>query len=141
MAKENNLTKGVSEPEKVDLYMKTLDYPMKDVVEYLRSLILSIDDRIGEGVYWNVPTFYFTGPMLPFEPKQYKRYIVGFNFFQKDCIRMIFLHGATVKDQSGLLKGDYADGRRIASFKSMAEVKNNEKELRESIQQLILLMK
>ncbi len=140
MAKETNLTKGISEPEKVDLYMKGLDYPLKDVVEYLRALFLSADIRIGEGIYWNVPTFYFTGPMNPFEPKAYKRYLVGFNFFQKDCIRLIFLHGASVKGHSELLQGDYKDGRRIASIRSIEDALNKEKELQAILQQLILLM-
>lgn len=140
MKKENNLYLGISEPEKVDAFMDALDYPMKDVVEYLRAFILKADKNIGEGIYWNAPTFYYTGKMQPFEPKEYKRYIVGFNFFQKDCVRLIFLKGANATDATGLLEGDYKDGRRLALFKSMDDVKNKEKALKAIIKSLVKLM-
>jgi len=37
---------------------------------------------------------------------------------------------ATVKDASGLLEGDYADGRRLAIFYSSKDVKSKDKALR-----------
>lgn len=137
MKKQNNLATGISEPEKVNAFMDNLDYPLADVAHALRELILKTDKKIGEGIYWNVPTFYYTGEMKPFDPKTYKRYIVGFNLFQKDCVRLIFLRGADVNDKSGLLEGEYKDGRRIASFRSMADVKKNEKELKKIIKTLL----
>ena len=63
MKKETNLTKGITEPEIVDTYMNNLKHPLFDLAEYLRTFILSIDKSIGEGIYWNVPTFFFTGKM------------------------------------------------------------------------------
>ena len=114
---------------------------MKDIMVHLRSFILKIDKNIGEGIFWNAPTFYFTGKMKPFDPKLYKRYIVGFNFFKQDAVRLIFLQGADAKDPKGILEGDYTDGRRIISLKSMEEVKKYEKELKKIIMQLIKLMK
>lgn len=140
MKKETNLNAGISEPEKVDAFMDALKYPMKDVVEYLREFILKTDKKIGEGIYWNAPTFYYTGKMQPFEPKEYKRYIVGFNLFQKDCVRLIFLRGADAADPTGLLEGDYKDGRRLALFKSMDDVKSKEKALKNIIKSLLKRM-
>ena len=137
MKKVTNLNAGISEPEKVDAFMDALKYPMKDVVEYLREFILKTDKKIGEGIYWNAPTFYYTGKMQPFEPKEYKRYIVGFNLFQKDCVRLIFLRGADAADPTGLLEGDYKDGRRLALFKSMDDVKSKEKALKNIIKSLL----
>jgi len=140
MKKETNLTKGITEPEIVDTYMNNLKHPLFDLAEYLRTFILSIDKSIGEGIYWNVPTFYFTGEMKPFNPKEYKRFIVNFNFYKQDTIRLIFLRGADATDPTGLLEGDYKDGRRVASFKSIDEFKSKEAAFKKIIKQLLNLM-
>lgn len=137
MKKQNNLALGISEPEKVAAYLDGLDHPLKDLAEYLRSLILAADPNIGEGIYWNAPTFFFTGAMPDFDPKTYKRYIVGFNFYRKDAIRLIFLHGARANNDSGLLEGDYPDGRRIVTFTSIEAAKANKKALGQIIQTLV----
>lgn len=140
MAKENNLFLGVSEPAIVDEYMSTLKHPMLDMVEYLRKFILSIDKNIGEGIYWNAPTFYYTGKMKPFEAKEYKRYISGFVFNRQDCVRMVFLTGAKLDDNTGLFEGDFKDQRKLVVFKSMDEVKAKEKELKKAIKKWISMV-
>jgi len=140
MKKETTLTAGISEPEKVDEFIKGLKHPMLSVMKYLREFILSCDKNIGEGIYWNAPTFYYTGKMKPFDPKEYKRYIVGFNFYKQDTVRLIFLKGADAKDPKGLLEGDYKDGRRLMSFKSLDDVKSKEAELKKIVKQLVKLM-
>lgn len=112
-----------SEPAKVDAYMAKLRHPLADVATALRKIILSTDPEIGEEIKWNAPTFFYTGGMKPSDPKEYKRYIIVFNLFQKDCIRLVVWQGARVKDRSGLLKGDYKDGRRLALFHSIEEVR------------------
>jgi hypothetical protein len=135
--KETNLTLGISEPQKVDEFIENLKHPLLDLVQYLRTFILSIDKTIGEGIYWNAPTFFYIGKMKPFNPKEYKRYIVGFNFYKQDTIRLIFLRGASAIDPTRLLEGDYKDGRRIVSLKSVDHLKGNEKELKNIIKQLV----
>lgn len=127
-----SLTKA-SDTGKVDAYMKQLKHPLSDVVEALRKIILSTDREIGEEIKWNAPSFFYTGEMAPFDPKEYKRYIIVFNLFQKDCVRLVFWQGARVKDKSGFLQGDYADGRRLAHFSSMEEVKSKQGLLQNSI--------
>jgi hypothetical protein len=139
--KENNLTLGVSEPTIVDAYMQTLQNPFADVAAYIRQIILSIDKTIGEGIYWNAPTFFYTGTMQAFNPKEYKRYIVGFVFNKKDCIRLVFLRGADVTDTTNLLEGDYKDGRRLITFTSIEDVKSKEKDLAKIIKQIIKNLK
>jgi hypothetical protein len=139
--KENNLTLGISEPNIVDNYMQTLQHPLADVAEYIRQLILSIDKTIGEGIYWNAPTFYYTGTMSAFNPKEYKRYIVGFVFNKKDCVRLVFLRGADVTDTVNLLEGDYKDGRRLITFIGIEDVKSKEKDLAKIIKQIIKNLK
>jgi len=122
------LTKS-SEPGKVDAYMQGLTHPLAKVVEALRKIILSSDREIGEEIKWNAPTYFYTGEMKPFNPKEYKRYIVVFNLFRKDCIRLVFPSGARVADKSGFLEGDYADGRRLALFFNMGDVKSKQASL------------
>lgn len=135
--KGNALFNGVSEPETVDAYMKKLKHPLHGAATELRKIILKADKRIGEGIFWNAPTFYFTGEMKSFDPKTYKRYIVGFNFFKQDMLRLIFLRGAEVKKHGGLLEGEYKDGRRLALFRSLADVKKNEKALKSIVKELV----
>jgi len=120
--------------------MKELNHPLKEIVQYVRELILSIDKKIGEGIYWNAPTFFFTGNMKPFDPKEYKRYIVGFVFNKQDCIRMVFLQGSTVLDKTEILEGDFKDNRKLVVFKSLEEAKRKENALKDIIKQLIKQM-
>ena len=122
-----------SESEKVDAYMQKLKHPLAAVVEALRRIILSTGTEIGEEVKWNAPTFFYSGEMKPSDPKKYKRYLIVFNLFQKDCIRLVFPSGARIKDSSGLLAGNYADGRRLALFHNMEDVKSKTKSLQQAI--------
>jgi hypothetical protein len=64
--------------------------------------------------------------MKPFDPKEYKREIIVFNLF-KGRIMLVFPSGAKVNDKSGLLQGEYKDGRRITIFKDMEDVRSKEK--------------
>jgi hypothetical protein len=52
----------------------------------------------------------------------------------------VFLKGANATDHTGLLEGDYKDGRRICSLKSIDDLKIKEKELKKIIRQLVQLM-
>jgi hypothetical protein len=129
-----------SEPDKVTAYMKSLEHPLSDVVEALRQIILKADKSVGEEIKWNAPTFFYMGAMKPFNPKEYKRYLVVSNLFKKDCIRLVFWGAGKVKDTSGFLEGDYADGRRLALFYDMKDVKSKEKSLQNVIRQQLNLM-
>ena len=140
MKSKQELSTKPSEPEKVDAYLKKLKHPLKEVVEALRQIILSTDKEIGEEIKWNAPTFFFSGEMRPFNPKEYKRYVVVFNLYQKDCIRLVFPSGAKVNDKTGLLQGDYSDGRRLALFPNMAEVESKEKVLQAVIRKWLKLL-
>jgi hypothetical protein len=140
MPKIIELNTKASEPEKVDAYMSRLKHPLAKVVEDLRQIILSTDEEIGEEIKWNAPTFFYAGKMKPTNPKEYRRYIVVFNLFKQDCIRLVFPSGAKVKDASGLLEGDYADGRRLAMFYSSKDVKSKAKALRAVITQWLKLL-
>jgi hypothetical protein len=140
MSKTAEMTTKVSEPKKVDAYIGKLKHPLAKVVQDLRKIILSTDSEIGEEIKWNAPTFFYAGEMKPTNPKEYRRYIAVFNLFKKDCIRLVFPSGAKVKDESGLLEGDYADGRRLAMFYNSKDVKSKEKSLRAVISKWLRLL-
>ncbi len=138
--KKNEETTKSSDLKSVDAYIAKCKHPLLNVVKALRIIILSTDKSIGEEIAWNAPSFFYTGKMKPFNPKEYKRLIVNFNLFREDCIRLIFLTGSKLNDKSGLLEGDYADGRRLALFHNMADVKKNEKVLQQLIKKWLLLL-
>ena len=140
MKAKQNISTKLSEPDKVDAYIRKLKHPLKEVVESLRQTILSTDPEIGEEIKWNAPTFFYSGEMKPFNPKEYKRYIVVFNLYRKDCIRLVFPSGAKINDTSGLLEGDYADGRRLALFQNMDEVESKAKALQRAIKRWLTLL-
>src|SRR5271154_7027009 len=140
MPKPNAPTTKPSEPEKVNAYMAKLKHPLTNVVSDLRKIILSTNKEIGEEIKWNAPTFFYAGKMKPTDPKKYVRYLVVFNLYKKDCIRLVFPSGAKVKDTSGLLEGDYADGRRLAMFYDLKDVKSKEKALQRIIKKWLSLL-
>ncbi|HXJ86428.1 MAG TPA: DUF1801 domain-containing protein [Candidatus Binatia bacterium] len=133
MKKKQQLLTKASEPDKVDVYMQKLKHPLAGVVAALRKIILSTDEEIGEEIKWNAPTFFYAGEMAPSDPKKYKRYMIVFNIYQKDCIRLVFPSGAKINDTSGFLHGDYADGRRLALFHNLEEVQSQTKPLQRAI--------
>lgn len=140
MPKKPSISTKKSEPEKVDAYLQAMQHPLKGVVEELRTIILNADSSIGEEIKWNAPAFFYAGPMADFDPKQYKRHVTVFNLFKKDCIRLVFPTGASIGDTSGLLSGDYADGRRLATFSSVEEVHSKKQALEQAIKKWLTVL-
>ena len=139
--KSDELTTQSSQPEKVDAYIQNMKHPLKNVVEALRQLILETDHEIGEEVKWNAPTFFYSGPMRPSNPKEYKRYLIVFNLYQQNCVRLVFPSGAKVDDGSGkLLEGNYADGRRLALFRSLDDVEAKKPMMQAAIRKWLELL-
>jgi len=134
--KANPSTKAPT-PEQVDTFMRALQHTLKNVVEELRAIILSAHSAIGEEIKWNAPAFFYTGAMPEFDPKLHKRHIVVFNLFKKDSARLVFLSGARIGDSSGLLTGNYSDGRRLAEFSGMEQVQSRKASLKAAIRKWI----
>jgi hypothetical protein len=122
------MSKQLSDTEQVSNFIEQLEPSLSEVVQYIRQVIMGVDTVIGERIKWNHPSFYYTGEMEPFDPKEYKREIAVFNLF-KGKIMLVFTSGAKVNDRSGLLQGDFKDGRRTALFTDLADVKAKEKDL------------
>ena len=122
----------ISDEDQVSAHIKRLDPELSKSIQYLRELILDTDKYIGERIKWNNPSFYYTGEMKPFDPKEYKREIIVCNLF-KGRIMLVFPSGAKVNDKSGFLEGDYKDGRRTVVFKDMDDIKSRAKLLQKVI--------
>ena len=125
------MTKLTNE-EQVTEHIQKLDSALTEIIETIRQIILKTDKEIGEYIKWNNPSFYYTGDMKPFDPKEYKRDIIVMNL-HKGRTMLVFPSGAQVNDTSGLLEGDYKDGRRLVIFKDMDDVKTKEKALQNVI--------
>ena len=117
-------SKKPSNEEEVSAYFGQLDYPLIEVVSALRQIVLSTDQEIGEQIKWNSLSFYYTGAMQAFDPKDYKRDLVVFNLRKKDFVLLVFPTGASIDDRTGLLEGNFPDGRKIIKFATLAEVQN-----------------
>lgn len=123
----------------VTAYIQNLEPTFGEIVQTIRQIILSTDKEIGEEIKWNAPTFYYTGDMKPFNPKEYKRYIIVTNF-HKGRILLVFPSGAKVNDTTGFLEGDYKDGRRLIYFKDLEDVTSKEIALRQVIKTWLSLV-
>ena len=114
-------SRALSDTEAVTGYIRQLEEPIRSIVDALRQVILGIDAEIAEEIKWNAPSFYYSGEMKPFDPKEYKRYIIVMNLHKR--MLLVFPSGAKIDNTSGLLTGDYADGRRLLYIKSADDVK------------------
>ena len=77
--------------------------------------------------------------MKEYDPKEYKRDMIVMNLF-KGRIMLVFPSGAKVNDKSGLLEGEYKDGRRITIFKDLDDVKEKQNLLQKVIKDWLKLV-
>ncbi|MBS1525183.1 MAG: DUF1801 domain-containing protein [Bacteroidetes bacterium] len=132
-------TTKLTDEEEVTAHIRRLEPELGKIIEKLRQIILSTDKEIGERIKWNNPSFYYTGEMKPFDPKEHKREIIVFNLF-KGRIMLVFPSGAKISDTNGFLEGDYKDGRRIHVFKDMPDVLAKETTLQHVIREWLKLI-
>jgi len=129
----------LTDREQVTQHIQNLDVSIRGIIETLRQIILSVSDEISERIKWNNPSFYYNGEMQPFDPKEYKREMIVFNL-HKNRIMLVFPSGAKVNDTTGLLTGDYADGRRIVVFKDIEDVRLRKSDLQFVIKEWLKLV-
>lgn len=129
----------LSDGEQVAEHISKLDPALQPAISYLRGSILSVDPEIGERIKWNNPSFYYTGDMADFDPKEYKRDMIVLNL-HRGRIMLVFPSGAKVNDTTGFLEGNYADGRRTLIFNDLDDVKAKEKQLQEVIRTWLSLV-
>lgn len=102
-------------------FLAACKHPLRAELDALRAIVAKAAPTLVEGVKWNAPSY-----RVPDGDD-----CLTFNLGAKDRVRLIFHHGAKVKDTRGkgrLLADDQgllewaADDRAIASFTSLAEV-------------------
>ena len=113
-------SKDIHDPAAVTGFIRKLDPEFAKLIEAIRRTILQTDIVVGEQIKWNSPSFFYTGAMKPFDPKEYKRDIIVVHTRKNEAL-LVFPTGAVIQDTTGLLEGDYADGRRMARFRSLAD--------------------
>jgi hypothetical protein len=128
-----------SDSDQVTGLIQKLEQPVAEAVGLLRQIFLTTDKEISEQIKWNSPSFYYNGDMKPFDPKEYKRDIAVVNL-TRGRLMLVFPTGAIIHDTSGLLEGNYTDGRRMISFKDTADVKAKEESLRNIIAEWLRLV-
>ncbi|MGF7082481.1 DUF1801 domain-containing protein [Mucilaginibacter sp. UYCu711] len=133
------MAKDINDPQSVTSFINKLDPPFAQLVETIRQLILSTSPDIAEQIKWNSPSFFYSGDMKPFAPKEYKRDIIVLNT-RKNVALLIFPTGAIINDTTGILEGNYTDGRRMVTFKTMDEVKTKADDLQKVIRQWLALV-
>jgi hypothetical protein len=70
----------------VEAFLAALDHPLKREIVDLRTLILGVDPRIGEGIKWNAPSF------------RTSEYFATFHLRAKDGVQIILHLGAKKRD-------------------------------------------
>ena len=109
-------------------------------MQALREVILDADPLISEQVKWNAPAFYYSGAMAAFDAREYKRDIVVFNLRKDDHILLVFPTGATINDTTGLLEGNYTDGRRLVTITGLEDLEAKSKTLQFVIKKWLALV-
>jgi hypothetical protein len=122
------MAKDINDSERVNEFIQKLDPDFGRMVEEVRQIILRSSDMIGEQIKWNSPSFFYTGEMKPFNPKEYKRDIAVMNL-RNGRVLLVMPTGASLNDTSGFLEGTYTDGRRTIMFSNLDDVKTKASDL------------
>ncbi len=129
----------ISDNEQVNLHIQKLEPALAETIEYIRQIILATDKAIADRIKWNNPSFYYSGEMKPFDPKEYKREIIVMNLF-KGRIMLIWPSGAKLTNIDNILEGNYTDGRRLLHLNNLQDVKLKESNLKKLILEWISLV-
>lgn len=123
------------DPEAVDEFMAKLDRPLRTQMEAVRSVILSADRRITEGIKWNAPSCYCHEWFATFNRSPRA----------KELVQVVFHRGAKAKavgnsryvdDPSGILEWITQD-RCIAKFEGMSDIETKKDALKAVVAQWV----
>ena len=98
----------------VDKYMQTLENPLKELWEQLRTIILKVDPAMEEDIKWGAPTFIYKGNLATFNPRA------------KAFVNLTFHTGAMIDNPEGVLEGDAKEARvfRVTSSEELLQKKS-----------------
>ncbi len=121
-------------------YLTNLQHPLKEVVLNLQQLLLTTSTEIGVQVKWNSLSFYYTGAMKPFDPKEYKRDIVVLNLSKLQYVLLVFPTGNIINDTTNLLGGNFTDSRKTLQISTLEELSAKQQQLQFVIKQWLSLI-
>lgn len=130
----NDMAKDINDPQSVTAFIQNLEPDFAKLIEAIRQLVLGTDPEVGEQIKWNSPSFFYQAEMKAFNAKEYKRDIVVVNV-RKGIALLVFPTGAIIDDPTGLLEGEYTDGRRLVSIKNMNDLEDKGPGLQQVIKQ------
>lgn len=104
--------------------MAELQHPLKPEVEALRAIIRNADERVGEGIKWNAPSFFIDRHFATFKLYPPGKVQVVLHTDAKKTDEAKKLNGI-IADPDGLLKWA-ADDRCVATFSDMKDVRKKE---------------
>jgi len=113
----------------IEAYLATFEHPLLDAITEVRGIFHAHSPAITEEVKWNAPTFSYRN-----------EYVCTIHVKALDRVMLIFHNSVTPQVESDLLEGDYSDGRRMAYFSSLADVRERRAQLDDVIAQLIQLI-
>jgi hypothetical protein len=121
-----------SAPEGVERFLAELNHPLKPIVLAFRSLILSADPSISEGIKWNVPSF------------RTSEFFATLHLRAQDRVSIILHFGAKKRDTSGIVVSDpeallewLAHDRAQLTFRDLDDLKNKRSAVTEIIREWI----
>ncbi|WP_417352625.1 DUF1801 domain-containing protein [Flavobacterium alkalisoli] len=129
-----------SPTEQVTSHITKMETETAQTMQAIREAILETDNEIGEHIKWNSPAFYYTGEMKEFDAKEYKRDLVVYNLRKNGDVILVFPTGATINDTTGILEGNYTDGRRMVTIKNKADLDVKKQALQTVIKQWLSLI-
>ena len=132
-------SKDVNDPGPVTLFIDNLGPQLAEVVQAIRELVLSVDPMIGEQIKWNSPSFFYLGEMKPFDPKEYKRDLLVVNVHRGRAL-LVFPTGAAIEDKTGILEGDYKDGRRLINIAALEDLAANKQSIQWVVREWLKLV-
>ena len=100
----------------VDAWFASYDNPQKDVLLYMREVILHSDERIEESIKWKSPTFSYRGNIASFNPRSKQ-------------------HASLMSHMGAIIPGDFphlegtGDVARFLKVADLAQAKELESEL------------
>lgn len=126
--------------EQVTQHIAKMTPQVAQTMQAIREVILETSPEIGEHIKWNSPAFYYTGEMKAFDAKEYKRDLVVYNLRKNGSIMLVFPTGATINDTTGILEGNYTDGRRMVTVTDITDLQNKKQALQTVIKQWLDLI-
>ncbi|OYU82105.1 MAG: hypothetical protein CFE23_02080 [Flavobacterium sp. BFFFF1] len=125
-------SKDIHDPKSVTEFIQKLEPEFSKLIEEIRVAVLETDKSVSEQIKWNSPSFFYNGEIKSFNPNEYKRDILVIHTRKNEAL-LVFPTGNVMDNKSGILEGDYADGRKMINFKTIEDFERKRNDFKEII--------